>query len=735
MIIPYNIFNRYCLRTPLLSFSFLQDIYKKNSIEDEDYFELLKNKLFVEAIFLASPELHTQIKKWESGALKEQRKIEKLKISVLKYATRISTRCTPFGLFASCGIGEFSKETDIELNPIQDYKRITRFDMSFLSLLVTELLKDEGIKSQLRFYPNTSLYKVGNHYRYIEYTLKNNRRKYAIEGVTHSEYLENVLNFANQGKTILELARFLSNEEVAFEEADSFINELLKNQILVSEIELKVTGKDFFSDLMQRLSNQSEIREELVNLQLHLNTLDEKFGNSTKSYDEIIEKAKKSIPTLNKKHLLQTDSFTSYKNNTLEFKTKKQLKKAFKVFNKISSTHPNSNLEEFKRGFRKRYEDKEMPLHLVLDKEIGIGYGIKQSTGGYLIDDLVFGGTPQKNKNISWSGMDVLLFDKYAEAVKNSDYSIVLKEEDFVGFQENWKDLPDTFSGIAELYASNDGDKIFFNGISGSSATSLLGRFGHGNDEVLNHINEIVSVEDVLSTNNILAEIVHLPEARTGNVLQRPAMRKYEIPYLGNASVAKSCQIPIDDILVSMSGNRIVLKSKKLQKEILPRLGNAHNFRGSTLPLYHFLCELQTDNKRGSIGFHWNSIFLGKPFLPRVTFQNVIFSKAQWNIKSTEIKDLYRSKEPMEVIEMWRNKYRIPQYVALVEGDNKLLINLKNRTSIEMLIETIKKKKHFILEEFLFGEKEIVNSGWKPFCNQFVISFYNEAKLNTIKNG
>ena len=735
MIIPYNIFDRYCLRTPLFSFSFLQDVYKKNSIEDEDYFELLKNKLFVEAIFLASPELYSQIKKWESGALKEPRKIEKLKISILKYATRIATRCTPFGLFASCGIGEFSKETDIELNSIQDYKRITRFDMSFLSLLVNELLKDDEIKNQLKFYPNTSLYKVGNHYRYIEYTLKNNRREYAIEGITHSEYLEDVLNFANQGKTLLELARFLSSEEVTYDEADSFINELLKNQILVSEIELKVTGKDFFSDLMDRLPDQSNVRKELQNLEVHLNALDEKFGNSTKSYEEIIEKAKNRVSTLNNKHLLQTDSFTSYKNNTLEFKTKKQLKKAFKIFNKISSTHPNSNLDEFKRGFRKRYEEKEMPLHLVLDKETGIGYGRKQSAGGYLIDDLVLGGIPQENKNISWSRIDVLLFDKYAKAIKKDDYTIVLTEEDFVGFQENWKDLPDTFSGIAELYATNEGGKVFFNGVSGSSATSLLGRFGHGNDEILNHINEIVNVEDVLNTNKILAEIVHLPEARTGNVLQRPAMRKHEIPYLGNASVAKSCQIPIEDILVSLSGNRIVLKSKKLQKEILPRLGNAHNFRGSTLPLYQFLCELQTDNKRGSIGFHWNSIFLNKPFLPRVTYQNVIFSKAQWSMKSTEIKDLYRSKEPMEEIEMWRNEHKIPQFVALVEGDNKLLINLKNESSIKMLIDAVKKKKHFILEEFLFDEKGIVNSGQKPFCNQFVISFYNEAKLNAIKNG
>ena len=80
---------------------------------DSDFKVLLKNTVLREAIYLASPELYTQILKWENDELKGVKKIEKLKYSILKYFTRITTRCTPFGLFAACGVGEFSNETTI----------------------------------------------------------------------------------------------------------------------------------------------------------------------------------------------------------------------------------------------------------------------------------------------------------------------------------------------------------------------------------------------------------------------------------------------------------------------------------------------------------------------------------------------------------------------------------------------------------------------------------------------
>ena len=172
----YQIFNSYYVRNPSFSFSKIKNIYNSTSI---DFKILLENVVFREAIFLASPDLHQQIEKWEQGKLQDEQKIEKLKFSILKYFTRISSRCTPFGLFASCGVGKFGLETNIQLNSINNYKRHTRFDTTFLNQLFQELLKVDAIKENVLFYPNTSIYKI------LRYVL-NNKSNYKKLASYHS---------------------------------------------------------------------------------------------------------------------------------------------------------------------------------------------------------------------------------------------------------------------------------------------------------------------------------------------------------------------------------------------------------------------------------------------------------------------------------------------------------------------------------------------------------------------
>ena len=46
-----------------------------------------------------------------------------------------------------------------------------------------------------------------------------------------------------------------------------------------------------------------------------------------------------------------------------------------------------------------------------------------------------------------------------------------------------------------------------------------------------------------------------------------------------------------------------------------------------------------------------------------------------------------------------------------------------------MWLDAVKKKKEFILEEFLFTEDCVVNRNNKGFTNQIVISFYNQEKM------
>ena len=168
---PYDNFDNFVLRTPLLPLNFFQKLTAQDTVSQDQIKEVFKNPVVSEAIFLASPSLYFEALKWAEDPEKDN---QKLAYSILKYISRMSSRCTPFGLFAGCALGTISKDPDhnekeLELNKPEENKRHTRLDMNYLVALSQDLIRSENIKKQLLFYPNTSIYKTVNQLRYVEY--------------------------------------------------------------------------------------------------------------------------------------------------------------------------------------------------------------------------------------------------------------------------------------------------------------------------------------------------------------------------------------------------------------------------------------------------------------------------------------------------------------------------------------------------------------------------------------
>jgi thiopeptide-type bacteriocin biosynthesis protein len=234
----------------------------------------------------------------------------------------------------------------------------------------------------------------------------------------------------------------------------------------------------------------------------------------------------------------------------------------------------------------------------------------------------------------------------------------------------------------------------------------------------------------------IFADIVHLPEARTGNVIIRPALKNYQIPYLGKASVDKEHQIPVTDLLISMRNNRITLRSKSLNKIIIPRLSNAHNFsHPDSLDVYHFLCALQAQGVRGSLSGVVNSVGSVFAFIPRIVLDNIILAEAQWNCRAEQLKEVISAAKKGEwaalkvQIEQWRQKFGIPRHICLVDFDNELYIDLENRWLAETFVGEIKARETFTIKEYLFyAENAVVESEKSKHSNQFVVAFHHQPE-------
>jgi len=723
----YNFFSSFVIRLPFLPFTGLQPaLNNKDSL-----LYTLSLPSVQEAIYLASPVLYKELQKLMEGKITNEKEKERILFSSERYLTRMSTRCTPYGLFAGCGIGKIGDQTEMEVS--DSITRVTRLDMYYLSALYDTLVKIPQVKENIRFLPNNSLYKVGKKYRYIEVKYTNSGRKYQISEVEQSSYLNRLLKLAIKGEKIKTLVTVLTDKDISEDEAMEFINELIDSRILVPELNDSVTGNDFFTRIIHLLEiiNCSDLplHNRLKEIKKQLDELDT-TDNTLEIYRQIISIVEEIKIPYKEKFLFQVDLFCNMTRSLLGMGVVEELRSVLTFLNKITPMAKNETLDRFRQDFYSRYEEQEIPLMEALDPEMGLGYPSRNNSSilSPLIDDLILPQSGKMNRKESdfWS----ILFRK---VVSSDQYcrEIEITDEDIQGLEADWSDLPPTIFAMFEVIRSGSEDILIrIKSCAGSCGANLLGRFAHLEEKMEQLVKDITYKEQELMSEVILAEIVHSPEARTGNVLFRPHVRDYELLYISDSDLPRERLILLSDLMLSVKQNRLVIRSKKLNKEILPRLTTAHNFHFNTMPVYKFLCDMQTQQGRNELYFNWRQGNEKYSFLPRLRYRNTIFFPATWIVKGEEIKYFFEIEKEeilMDSIKEWRNNRFMPQYVLLADGDNELFIDWENCLSVRSLFSMIKKRPQVKFTEFLFEPTQaMIKDKNGSYPNECIIAFYKE---------
>ena len=711
-----------CVRTPLLPLTTLLDWA---AAEDPRRFldEVLRLPEVDEALFVASPSLHGSIASWRAQPASSAR----LETALVKYVARASGRATPFGLFSGISTGTLGAMTSIELAPRSDYRRRTRLDNDYLFVLCDELLRDPNIRERVTLRPSTSIYRIAGRLRYAAAKLEGKERNYHLVSVTPTPYLEATLERAATGAKLGELAAPLVDDEITLAEARAYVGELIDAQLLVPELGVHITGPEPIDGLIAQLAAAGIEHGRLVEVRGALAALDARgLRNPPDSYRAIAASLETLPAKVDLKRLFQVDMHKPAA-ITLGKRVVGELAAAIAALSRVSKFSETS-LAEFRTAFSERWEDREVPLAEVLDEESGIGFERARgpgSEGSPLLAKLAF--PPGKVvSQTTLRPLDALLLRRLG------DREIVLeaKELEAIAGDAEPAKLPEAFSTMIRVASADEGELVLFEGTGGPSGARILGRFCHLSQELDAMTRAHHAAEEALRPDAVYAEIVHLNEGRIGNILCRPVLRTHEIVYLGVSGAPREHQLTLDDLVVSVRGERITLRSRRLGREVIPRLSTAHNYRLRSLGVYRFLCALAGQGSE-QVGFSWGPL-QGAPYLPRVRIGRVIVQRAQWNLGTADLEHVtaaVKAKAAPAVaiaraVATLRDTHRLPRFLMLAAGDNELPIDLDNPLLVAAFADELAGSSRITLTEMFPAPDQSVARGPEGmFANEIVVTF------------
>lgn len=653
-----------------------------------------------EALFLASPDVAERLDNW----LATPPVSDKLSRTIYKYFQRMTARATPFGLFAGVSVGEISPETYLEVPELTECRRKCRIDYEYLYALTHHLAQRPAVRNGVTWRLNTSLGRLGSKVRFVQTRVHNGFRRHVLSSVESDEGLRMILSaMGRRALTTSEMLEHLvsSDPEIDSEEAQAYIDELIGAQIVTSVFEPLVTGASALDDLL----SQAESLPGLEDVAIALRELAQGLDSIERSpiavdrssrYRELSNQIATLGITPEPNRFIQVDLVRPSASLRLGEGVVNAVRDAILMLHSVAGGHAAIPLDSYREAFTARYEEREVPLVEVVDDEIGIG-GPSSGTFDQSHDDepLVHGlaGAREASRALTAPELHPWLLTRVMETVASGSRTLKLSEHDVRTLNRaNGRELPESLHASITLADTpdTDGCDILLRVVTGPPGGALLGRFAHADPILRTKLDEHLRHEEATRPGAVFAEIVHVPMARLGNVVARPVLRQFEIEYIGRSAAPESQRLSIDDLVLSVRAGRFVLRSRSLDRVVVPRLTNAHNYMTGH-PLYRLLCYLQFDRVwQGGPGWRWGSLD-GAEFLPRVVFGRTVVSRARWRLNGAKLKRLQKRpvEEQWSLAQEWRQNLNLPRLLTYGEGDNELLLDFEDSLSVETFVREV----------------------------------------------
>lgn len=482
-----------------------------------------------------------------------------------------------------------------------------------------------------------------------------------------------------------------TNEGLSRQMVEDLLTRLWECHVLQTDLVPPVTDLEPFEWVRSRLGKLHGTRALVVQLDALARLLDEcnrtKGGAATAALKKAAVYANQIHATSasSKSLPLQVDTAFHLPQNKISWNIGAEVARLAELLLR-QSPQPRgpTYLEAYRNAFIGKYgQDREVPLLELVHPEFGLGpvghYGQQDAT----VDQL-------------WLSRRSRALQRAVLAAARSHHPIIDLDAEALGEVVNLTDRNLMFPTSLDLNvfvlssSISDINRGDFQVMAGPGVGALfagrhLGRFAHlFGGELNTKLHAPVDRERSRFPDHLFAEVCYLPPNwRSANVIIHRPIADYEVVRGTSPSLSYDSVIALDDLIVGVHDNRFYVRSASLKRKI--RFVHAHMLNPTSAPKEcYLLTQIGNDGVAQLSAFDWGPL-RSSEFLPRIQHGRLILHPAEWRIMRDQVidSDLANAKSFYDWFSTWCKNLKIGQHVYLGTSDNRLLLDLSDRSQVD----------------------------------------------------
>lgn len=704
----------FLLRTPVWSIEDYERILSSTNWVQSIHQLYAEEELLREAVLIASPSLYSLLK---SGV---EKNTEEAANSLLNYIARMSTRPTPFGLFAAVALGSWREETHLVFDH-KSLERKARPDMEWVFSIIENLYhRDNPFLNSLPVTVNPLNQRIGNRY-FLSYLNQVSGEEEIMRqsiSIRANQLTDSICTFAKKPITIAALWDKLKIKLPILEKelTEEVILALLKQQILMPALLPSLLSNSPFDDFCSLSPDRNSHFSLLEKIKDYQNSaLGDGEAILSQLQSEMMDKSdtKKTIMV---DTALKTDSF--YLSPKVSQEVAKSLDLLWQISEVSSSSRP---ILSYHSRFLDRFGTHRTIsiLDLISDNK-GLGPLDRELEKEY-------------HPSIFAEKWEKWLHQKWQLAVHQNQQEIVLLEEEIQEFlRQSGKKSTDPCRAplsvdvfgkvIAKSQEEIDrGEFLFLFSQQTWQGGATLGRFlDILGEKAREGLQQFLFEEEMLEKNVEFAEFSYWPaRVRMANVAIHSPLRKNQLDFQNFLS------LDLKDLFVGATNERLYLTDQVGKKEFVFCSGNMLN-PALAPPELQLIQEISLSRYQLFYPFSFESIQKKAIFLPRVRYGKTILSPAQWFLDSDWIGRRSDSNISSE-FESWAKTWNLPDRFLLVKYDQLLLIDRRHPGHLKEIERKLRRGESLRFYEEL--PQTWFKSSRGPHVAEIVIPFIKNARL------